>query len=87
MPLLVSFNPCREGYVSFRLVLKVKRRLEPLALTVKADCFTMSATVQVEIPGEGLKVINPNNQDTLDFGKVSASISTNVHMYATTYEV
>lgn len=65
--------------MSFRLVLKVKRRLEPLALTVKADCFTMSASVQVEMPGESLKVINPNHQDTLDFGKVSTSIS---HKYS-----
>lgn len=69
----MSFTPCREGYASFRLVLKVKRRFEPLALTVKADCFTMSASVQVEMPGEGLKLIKPNHQDTLDFGKVSTS--------------
>lgn len=67
----VSFTPCREGCVSFRLVLRVKRKSEPVALTVKADCFTMSTSVQVEEPGGGLREIGPNHQDILDFGKVS----------------
>lgn len=57
--------------MSFRLVLRVKRKSEPLVLTVKADCFTMSTSVQVEKPDGGLSEINPNHQDTLDFGKVS----------------
>lgn len=57
--------------MSFRLVLRVKRKSEPLVLTVKADCFTMSTSVQVEKPGGGLSEISPNHQDTLDFGKVS----------------
>ncbi|XP_030281249.1 hydrocephalus-inducing protein homolog isoform X1 [Sparus aurata] len=70
LPLSVSFTPCREGCVSFRLVLRVKRKSEPLALTVKADCFTMSTSVQVEEPGGGLREIGPNHQDILDFGKV-----------------
>nr|XP_046249402.1 hydrocephalus-inducing protein homolog [Scatophagus argus] len=73
LPLSVSFTPCREGYVSFRLVLRVKRKSEPLVLTVKADCFTMSMSVQVEMPGGGLKEISPKHQDTLDFGKVQIS--------------
>lgn len=67
----VSFTPCREGCVSFRLVLRVKRKSEPVALTVKADCFTMSTSVQVEELGGGLREIGPNHQDILDFGKVS----------------
>ncbi|KAG7229797.1 hypothetical protein INR49_012446 [Caranx melampygus] len=35
LPLSVSFTPSQEGYVSFRLVLKVNRRSEPLTLSVK----------------------------------------------------
>ncbi|XP_073328914.1 hydrocephalus-inducing protein homolog [Pagrus major] len=70
LPLSVSFTPCRDGCVSFKLVLRVKRKSEPIALTVKADCFIMSTSVQVEEPGGSLREINPNHQDTLDFGKV-----------------
>ncbi|XP_029289106.1 hydrocephalus-inducing protein homolog [Cottoperca gobio] len=73
LPLLVSFTPCREGYVSFRLVLRVKRKSEPITLTVKADCFSMSTSVQVEQPEGGLREIIPNHKDTLDFGKVGIS--------------
>ncbi|XP_071313817.1 hydrocephalus-inducing protein homolog isoform X2 [Trachinotus anak] len=73
LPLSVSFTPCREGYVSFRLVLRVKRKSEPLTLTVKADCFAMSTSVQVSNPDGGLREINPNHQETLDFGKVGIS--------------
>lgn len=57
--------------MSFRLVLKVKKKSEPLALTVKADCFNMSTSVQVESQVGGLREIHPDLLDTLDFGKVS----------------
>ncbi|XP_035521672.1 hydrocephalus-inducing protein homolog [Morone saxatilis] len=73
LPLSVSFTPCHDGYKSFRLVLWVKRKSEPLALTVKANCFSMSASVQVEKPGGGLREINPDHQETLDFEKVEIS--------------
>ncbi|XP_031731518.1 hydrocephalus-inducing protein homolog isoform X1 [Anarrhichthys ocellatus] len=73
LPLSVSFTPCRGGYVSFRLALRVKRKSEPLALTVKADCFSMSTSVQLEKPEGGLRDISPNRKDTLDFGKVGIS--------------
>ncbi|XP_053175951.1 hydrocephalus-inducing protein homolog [Scomber japonicus] len=73
LSLSVSFTPCREGYVSFRLVLKVKKKSEPLALTVKADCFNMSTSVQVESQVGGLREIHPDLLDTLDFGKVGVS--------------
>uniref|UniRef100_A0A3Q3MLA1 HYDIN axonemal central pair apparatus protein n=1 Tax=Mastacembelus armatus TaxID=205130 RepID=A0A3Q3MLA1_9TELE len=48
--LSVSFTPCWDGYVTFRLVLRVKRKSEPLTLTIKANCFTMSTLVHVENP-------------------------------------
>ncbi|GAA6221266.1 hydrocephalus-inducing protein homolog [Lates japonicus] len=73
LPLSVSFTPCREGYVSFRLVLRVKRKSDALTLPVKADCFTMSTLVQVENPDGGIREIDSNHQDTLDFGKVGIS--------------
>ncbi|XP_059190373.1 hydrocephalus-inducing protein homolog [Centropristis striata] len=73
LPLSVSFTPCQEGDVSFRLVLRVKRKSEPLTLMVKADCFSMSTSVQVEKPEGGLREISPHHKDTLDFGKVGIS--------------
>ncbi|XP_075998116.1 hydrocephalus-inducing protein homolog [Genypterus blacodes] len=73
LPLSVHFSPCREGYVSFRLVLKVKRKAEPLVLTVKADGFAMSTSVQVEKPDGGFREINHSYPDTLDFGNVGLS--------------
>lgn len=72
LPLSVSFTACREGSVCFRLALRVKKKSAPLTLTVKADCFTMSALVQVENPNGGFRELSPNHQDTLDFGNVSA---------------
>ncbi|XP_034542457.1 hydrocephalus-inducing protein homolog isoform X2 [Notolabrus celidotus] len=68
LPLSVSFTPCREGCVSFRLVLRVKRKSEPLTFTVKASCFTIS--VQVGRPGGGFRETKANHQDTVDFGEV-----------------
>lgn len=72
----MSFTPCCEGFVSFKLVLKVKRKSEPLTLAVKADCFTMSTSVQVQEPDGGLREIHPNQQDMLDFGKVNTQTLT-----------
>lgn len=62
--------PCSDGHVTFRMVLKVKRKSEPLAIAVKADCFAMSASLQVSMPEMDLREVNPNHPDTLDFGKV-----------------
>ncbi|XP_029009061.1 hydrocephalus-inducing protein homolog isoform X2 [Betta splendens] len=75
LPLSVSFTPCREGSVSFRLVLRVKKKSAPLTLTVKADCFTMNALVQVENPNGGFRELNPNHQDTLDFGNEQSTFN------------
>lgn len=72
MPLLVSFKPCREGHVSFQLVLKLKRKSELLRLPVRAECFAISTTVQVREPGGGLRKIDPNYSQTLNFEEVSA---------------
>lgn len=52
------------------MVLKVKGKTEPLAIAVKADCFAMTASLQVSMPGTDLRDVNPNHPDTLDFGKV-----------------
>ncbi|KAK2841889.1 hypothetical protein Q5P01_012089 [Channa striata] len=71
--LSLSFTPCREGFVNFKLVLRVKRKSELLTLSVKADCFSMSTLVRVENPDGGFRDVKPTHQETLDFGKVVIS--------------
>ncbi|KAM3592002.1 uncharacterized protein V6R79_011190 [Siganus canaliculatus] len=72
-PLSVSFTPSCEGCVRFRLLLKVKRKTEPLVLVVKADCHSMKASVEVEGPDRSLTQISSDQKHTLDFGKVEIS--------------
>ncbi|KAK7891948.1 hypothetical protein WMY93_023911 [Mugilogobius chulae] len=71
--LSISFTPNRQGYLSFRVFLKVKRMLEPLALTVKAECFSLDALVQVEQPSGCLRELRPNHIDCIDFERVGIS--------------
>ncbi|XP_072290521.1 hydrocephalus-inducing protein homolog [Eucyclogobius newberryi] len=71
--LAISFAPNRQGYFSFRVFLKVKRRLEPLALTVKADCVSLGTLVEVEKPCGGLRELRPNHIDSIDFERVGIS--------------
>ncbi|XP_061578790.1 hydrocephalus-inducing protein homolog [Cololabis saira] len=73
LPLSVSFTALKESHVNFRVDVKVKRKAEPLTLTLKASFFPMSLLVQVEKPDGGLIEIVPNNKDTLNFGKVGIS--------------
>ncbi|KAM4554444.1 hydrocephalus-inducing protein homolog [Fundulus diaphanus] len=73
LPLLVCFTPSLKGYVNFRLNLKVKKKSEPLLLTVKADCFIVSVLVQIQERDGSLREIVPNHEDTLDFGKMGIS--------------
>ncbi|XP_041651130.1 hydrocephalus-inducing protein homolog [Cheilinus undulatus] len=68
LTLSVSFMPRQEGCVSFRLVLRTKRKSEPLRLVVKASSFTIS--FQAEKQDGGIRVMRPDHQDCLDFGMV-----------------
>nr|XP_054593766.1 hydrocephalus-inducing protein homolog [Nothobranchius furzeri] len=73
LPLLVFFNPTSKRPVNFKLVLKVKRKSEPLTLTVKANCFSENTSVLVETQDGALREVTPTQRDTLDFGKVGIS--------------
>lgn len=70
--------------MSFKLVLRVKRKSEPLILNVKANGYTMSTCVQVEKADGGFREISPNHTDTLDFGKVWSHIHGNTDKRAHT---
>ncbi|XP_043979545.1 hydrocephalus-inducing protein homolog [Gambusia affinis] len=73
LPLLVYFTPSSKGYISFKPILKVKRKSEPLSIHVKADCFSMPVSVHIEERDGNLREIFPNQEATLDFGKVGIS--------------
>ncbi|XP_069028847.1 hydrocephalus-inducing protein homolog [Embiotoca jacksoni] len=73
LPLSVSFTPFSEGNMGFKLVLRVKKKSDPLTLIVKGECFAISASFHVEKADGCLKEIEPNHPDTLNFGKVGIS--------------
>ncbi|KAJ8339705.1 hypothetical protein SKAU_G00343380, partial [Synaphobranchus kaupii] len=53
VPVVVSFNPAQEGTVTFNLVCDVKGKVQPLAMNVKADGYSMNACVRCEGPAGG----------------------------------
>lgn len=71
LPLLMCFTPSSKGYTNFKPILKVKRKSEPLSFHVKADCFSMPVSVHIQERDGNLRELFPNQEDTLDFGKVT----------------
>lgn len=74
LALAVSFTPCCQGQKRFRLALRVRRKPEPLVVTVKASCLPMAATLQVEMPDRVVRKISPEQEHTLDFGEVGSRL-------------
>lgn len=66
----MSFAPCCKGEKRFRVVLRMKKKPEPLVLTVKASCLPMSTSLQLKMPNGVFRQINPEQEQTLDFGEV-----------------
>lgn len=77
LSLSVSFTPCCKGQKRFRLVLRMKKKPEPLVLTVKASCLPMAASLQVKMPDCVTRRINPDKEETLNFGEVAFPTSWN----------
>lgn len=50
--------------------MRMKKKPEPLLLTVKASCLPMSASLQVQMPDGVLRQVGPDREETLDFGEV-----------------
>lgn len=66
----MSFAACCKGQKRFRLVLRIKKKPEPLVLTVKASCLPMSTSLQLKKPDGVFRQINPEQEEALDFGEV-----------------
>uniref|UniRef100_A0A3Q2PEK1 HYDIN axonemal central pair apparatus protein n=1 Tax=Fundulus heteroclitus TaxID=8078 RepID=A0A3Q2PEK1_FUNHE len=80
LPLLVCFTPSLKGYVNFRLNLKVKKKSEPLLLTVKADfssVFTLETSFELTGVREQLQHLELKPQTgAVEVGKqLQASVS------------
>eukprot|EP00066_Takifugu_rubripes_P027985 XP_011617251.1 PREDICTED: hydrocephalus-inducing protein homolog [Takifugu rubripes] len=70
LSLAVNFAPCCKGEKRFRVVLRMKKKPEPLVLTVKASCLPMSTSLQLKMPDGVFRQVNPEQEETLDFGEV-----------------
>lgn len=66
----MNFSPCCRGQKRFRLVVRMKKKPEPLLLTIKAACFSMAASLQVNMPDGVLRHIKPEQEEPVDFGEV-----------------
>lgn len=66
----MNFSPGCRGQKRFRLVVRVKKKPEPLVLTVKAACFSMDASLQVKMPDGVLRHVKPDQEEAVDFGEV-----------------
>lgn len=66
----MNFAPCCKGQKRFRVVLRIKKKPEPLVLTVKASCLPMSTSLQLKRPDGVFRQVNPEQEETLDFGEV-----------------
>ncbi|XP_051512768.1 hydrocephalus-inducing protein homolog [Myxocyprinus asiaticus] len=73
IPLVIRFTPTREGDVVFNLVVTVQRKLQPLPLNVKGECYCINACVQFESPEGSIKELSPNHIHLVDFKEVELS--------------
>lgn len=71
LPLLVTFRPNQAGEVAFNLAVGVHRKVQPVVLNVKGECYSMSATVQCENPEGHVTDLAPNSLHEVDFKQVS----------------
>ncbi|XP_062403912.1 hydrocephalus-inducing protein homolog [Sardina pilchardus] len=73
LPVVVTFRPNQAGEVAFNLAASVQSKVQPTVLNMKAECYSMSATVQCEDP-EGLVTdMAPNGLHEVDFKQVELS--------------
>ncbi|CAL8355249.1 unnamed protein product [Lota lota] len=71
LPLSLCLAASGEGCMRFRPLLRVKGKKQPLALSVQADGYAMSARLQLRSPaGEDREVAAGEQPHLLDFGEV-----------------
>ncbi|XP_073785286.1 hydrocephalus-inducing protein homolog isoform X1 [Danio rerio] len=67
IPLVIWITPTREGDVAFNLVVTVQRKLQPLTMNVKGECYSMNAYVRYESPERSITELSSNQVHPVDF--------------------
>nr|XP_055030475.1 hydrocephalus-inducing protein homolog [Misgurnus anguillicaudatus] len=70
IPLIIRFTPTREGDVAFNLVLTVQKKLQPLTMNIKGECYKLNAHVQYGSPEGSIKELSPDHIHLVDFKQV-----------------
>ncbi|XP_056622256.1 hydrocephalus-inducing protein homolog isoform X2 [Triplophysa dalaica] len=70
IPLIIRFTPTREGDVTFNLVMTVQKKLQPLTMNVKGECYSMNARVKYESPEESTVELSESQIHPVDFKQV-----------------
>ncbi|XP_041964608.1 hydrocephalus-inducing protein homolog isoform X2 [Alosa sapidissima] len=73
LPVVVTFRPSQAGEVAFNLAVSVQRKVQPTVLNMKAECYSMSATVKCEDPEGHVTNMAPNSLCEVDFKQVELS--------------
>ncbi|XP_073706753.1 hydrocephalus-inducing protein homolog [Garra rufa] len=70
IPLVIRITPTREGDVAFNLVVTVQRKLQPLTMNLKGECYSMNAHVRYESPEGSITELSSNQIHPVDFKQV-----------------
>ncbi|TRY66381.1 hypothetical protein DNTS_003349 [Danionella cerebrum] len=70
IPLILRITPTREGEVEFNLAVSVRRKLQPLTMNVKGECYSMNAHVRYESPEGSSTELSSNQIHLVDFKQV-----------------
>ncbi|KTG35348.1 hypothetical protein cypCar_00023228 [Cyprinus carpio] len=70
IPLVIRITPTREGDVAFNPVVTVRRKLQPLTMNVKGECYSMNAHVRYESPEGSITELSSNQIHPVDFKQV-----------------
>ncbi|XP_049339422.1 hydrocephalus-inducing protein homolog isoform X2 [Astyanax mexicanus] len=73
LPLVISFTPTQEGAVMFNLLVTVTGRVQPLTLNIKAEGYSMNASVHCKGPEGALTKLSSTDIHIVDFKTVELS--------------
>ncbi|KAL2094104.1 hypothetical protein ACEWY4_011416 [Coilia grayii] len=73
VPVFVTFRPSQEGEVAFNLAVSVQGRVQPVMLNVKAEGYSVRASVQCEDPEGYITEMDPDCLHQVDFKQVELS--------------
>lgn len=72
--MVIWITPTREGHVAFNLVVTVQRKLQPLTMNVKGECYSMNAHVRYESPEGSITELLSHQIHPVDFKQVEICV-------------